>query len=97
MERKLYRGIMTPSAVVTVVLGLWMLHLNMDYYSAAGWIKLKLALVLVLFGYHAACGYFLRQFASDNNSRSHTFFRIFNELPVILLVAIILLAVLKPF
>jgi putative membrane protein len=97
MERKLYRGIMTPSAVMTIVLGLWMLHLNMDYYITIGWIKLKLALVLILVGYHAACGYFLRRFANDNNTHSHTFFRIFNELPVILLIAIILLAVLKPF
>lgn len=97
MERKLYRGIMTPSAIATVVLGFWMLHLNMDYYSTVWWIKLKLVLVLLLVCYHAACGYFVRQFAEDKNTRSHTFFRVFNEAPVALLIAIVLLAVLRPF
>jgi putative membrane protein len=97
MERRLYRGIMTPSAIVTVALGFWMLSLNMDYYTTVWWIKLKLVLVLVLVCYHAACGYFVRQFANDKNTRSHTFFRVFNELPVVLLISIVLLAVLRPF
>lgn len=97
MERKLYRGIMTPSAIATVALGFWMLHLNMDYYSTVWWIKIKLILVLLLVCYHAACGYFLRRFAEDKNTHSHTFFRVFNELPVVLLIGIILLAVLRPF
>jgi putative membrane protein len=97
MERKLYRGIMTPSAIATVALGFWMLSLNMDYYSTVWWIKIKLVLVLLLVCYHAACGYFVRQFAEDKNTRSHTFFRVFNEAPVALLIAIVLLAVLRPF
>lgn len=97
MERKLYRGIMTPSAIATIALGFWMLHLNLGYYSSVGWVKLKLLLVLLLVCYHLACGVFLRQFATDKNTRSHTFYRIFNELPVVLLIAIVLLAVLKPF
>ena len=101
MERKLYRGIMTPSAIATVVLGFWMLSLklsmNMDYYSTVWWIKIKLMLVILLVCYHAACGYFVRQFAEDKNTRSHTFFRVFNEAPVVLLIAIVLLAVLRPF
>lgn len=97
MERKLYRGIMTPSAIATVALGFWMLHLNHDYYTTVCWIKLKLGLVLLLVCYHAACGHFLRRFAEDNNTRSHVFFRVFNELPVLLLIPIVLLAVLKPF
>jgi putative membrane protein len=97
MERKLYRGIMTPSAIATVVLGFWMLSLNRDYYSTVLWIKIKLVLVILLVCYHAACGYFVRQFAEDKNTRSHTFFRFFNEAPVVLLIAIVLLAVLRPF
>lgn len=96
MERKLYRGIMTPAAIATVVFGLWMLHINPALLST-GWIKLKLALVMALIVYHGVCGYFLRRFSADNNTRSHVFFRVFNELPVIALIAIILLAVLKPF
>ncbi|HSC75326.1 MAG TPA: protoporphyrinogen oxidase HemJ [Pseudomonadales bacterium] len=97
MERKLYRGIMTPSAIATVVLGFWMLSLNRDYYSTVWWIKIKLVLVILLVCYHAACGYFVRQFAEDKNTRSHTFFRFFNEAPVVLLIPIVLLAVLRPF
>lgn len=97
MERKLYRGIMTPAAIVTVGLGLWMLHLNASYYATVGWIKIKLVLVLLLIIYHLLCGYFLRRFAADANTHSHVFFRVFNELPVVLLIAIILLVVLKPF
>jgi putative membrane protein len=97
MERKLYRGIMTPSAIVTVALGFWMLHLNMDYYKTVWWIKIKLALVILLVIYHATCGHFLRQFAEDRNTRSHVFFRVFNELPVLLLIAIVILAAVKPF
>jgi putative membrane protein len=96
MERKLYKGIMMPSALITVSMGFWMIHLNMDYFKAIWWIKLKLGLVLVLAIYHVACGHFLREFAEDRNTHSHVFFRFFNELPVLLLIGIVLLAVLKP-
>lgn len=96
MERKLYRGIMTPAAIATLVFGLWMLHIN-PALLGMGWVKMKLALVALLIVYHLFCGHFLRQFAADSNTRSHVFFRVFNELPVIALIAIILLAVLKPF
>lgn len=97
MERKLFNGIATPSAIVTIGLGLWMIHLNLDYYLQAGWLHAKLFLVVLLVFYHAACGYFLRQFRQDKNHHSHVFYRIFNEIPVLLLVGIVLLAVLKPF
>lgn len=96
MERKLYRGIMTPSAIATVVLGGWLLSFNMEYYRVAWWIKAKLVLVLGLVCYHAACGYFLRALAEDRDQRSHIFYRFFNEIPVFLLIAIVLLAVLRP-
>jgi len=96
MEQKLYRGIMTPAAIATLVFGVWMLHLN-NALLATGWLKIKLALVLLLIVYHGFCGYFLRQFAADSNTRSHVFFRVFNELPVLALIAIIFLAILKPF
>ena len=96
MERKLYRGIMTPAAIATLVFGLWMLHLN-SALLAMGWIKAKLVLIALLIVYHGFCGYFVRQFTTDRNTRSHVFFRVFNELPVLALIAIILLAVLKPF
>lgn len=99
MERKLYRGIMTPSAVVALGLGLWLLVDRWgSYFSHASWMHIKLTLVILLFGYHHACGRFLKKFAADMNTHSHKFYRVFNELPVFILVAVVLLAVLKqPF
>ncbi|WP_366635497.1 protoporphyrinogen oxidase HemJ [Aquisalimonas sp.] len=96
MERKLYRGIMTPSAVVAIGLGLWLLALNPVWLSQ-GWMHAKLALVVVLVGYHVWCGRLLRAFREDRNTRSHTWYRVFNEVPVLLLVAVVVLAVVKPF
>ena len=96
MERKLYRGIGTPSMIATLVFGIAMLVANPSWLQQ-GWIHAKLTLVVILVGYHVACGYFLRQFANDNNQRNHVFFRFFNEAPVLVLIAITFLAVLKPF
>ena len=97
MERKLYRGIMWPSLVVTVLAGVWMLGLNWDYYRTQGWLHAKLALVVLLVAYHFACGHYLRAFAADRNTRSHVFYRVFNELPVLALVAIVILVIVRPF
>ncbi|MCC5809280.1 MAG: protoporphyrinogen oxidase HemJ [Ectothiorhodospiraceae bacterium] len=96
MERKLYRGIMTPSAVVTIGLGLWLLTINPGWLSQ-GWMHAKLFLVLILVGYHLWCGKLLRDFRDDSNTRSHRWFRVFNEVPVLILVAVVVLAVVKPF
>ncbi|HET8731605.1 MAG TPA: protoporphyrinogen oxidase HemJ [Moraxellaceae bacterium] len=97
MERKLYRGIMWPSLVLTVTLGCWMLAGNWAFYRTQGWMHLKLALVASLIAYHLACGHFVRTFRDDRNTRSHVFFRIFNELPVIGLVGIVILVIVRPF
>ena len=98
MERKLYRGIMTPSMIVVVVLGLWMLF---EYawvtYSTMGWLHVKLLLVAILIGYHFYCGKLLLDFRADTNRHSHVFYRWFNEFPVLLLISIVILAVVKPF
>lgn len=98
MERKLYRGIMTPSAVVVLLLGSWLLW---DYawvaYKHMGWLHLKLTLVAILYAYHWYCGRLLRDFAADRNTRSHVFYRWFNEFPVLILIAVVILAVVKPF
>ena len=96
MERKLYRGIMLPSMLATVIFGLWLLHLNPAWLSM-GWMHAKLALVLVLIGYHHLCGAQLKRFARGENARSHVFYRWFNEVPVLFLISIILLVVIKPF
>lgn len=97
MERKLYRGITTPSMVVTVVLGLWMLFSYPEVYFAQAWMHAKLTLVAVLIMYHFYCGRLVKQFARDENTRGHVFYRWFNEAPVLLLVGVIVLVVVKPF
>lgn len=98
MERKLYRGIMTPSAVLTLVFGLWLLSFySLEQIAGMAWLHAKLTLVVLLFAYHGICGRMLKQFADDNNQRSDKFYRWFNELPVLLLIAVVILAVVKPF
>ncbi len=94
MERKLYRGIMTPSAIAVVSLGLW---LWLGFGFSGGWLHAKLALVTVLLGYHWYCGKLLRDFRDDRNRHSHVFYRWFNEFPVLILIAAVILVVVKPF
>jgi putative membrane protein len=96
MERKLYRGIMTPSMVATIVLGIALLVVNPAWLSM-GWMHAKLFLVALLLGYHHACSRLLKQFAVDDNQHSHKWYRWFNEAPVVFLVGIVLLVVIKPF
>ncbi|WP_283789326.1 protoporphyrinogen oxidase HemJ [Bermanella sp. WJH001] len=97
MERKLYRGIMTPSMIAVVILGAWLLALNPSYYFSQGWVHAKLTLVVLLIGYHHYCGYLLKQFRDDINTKSHIFYRFFNEAPVLILIAVVILAVVRPF
>jgi putative membrane protein len=94
MERKLYRGIMTPCMVLAIAFGVW---LWLGYGFHGGWLRAKLALVAVLIAYHFWLGKLAHDFARDANTHSHTFYRWINELPLVLLVAIVLLAVVKPF
>lgn len=98
MERKLYWGIATPGAMLTWLFGIWMLY---DYawrtYGSAGWLHIKLVLLVLLSVYHVMCGKLLIDFKHDRNRHGHIWYRWFNEIPVVFLVAIILLAVLKPF
>lgn len=98
MERKLYRGIMTPSMVITAGLGLWMLqNYAWAVYSTMGWLHAKLLLAAILIAYHFYCGKLLRDFRDDKNTRSHVFYRWFNEFPVMVLLAMVILVVVKPF
>ena len=97
MERKLYFGIMTPGAVLTLVFGVWLAVVNgWGLYMEQTWFKAKLVLLLLLAAYHVYCGKLLKDFKYDHNTRSHVWYRWFNEVPVIFLIAIILLAVYKP-
>jgi putative membrane protein len=98
MERKLYRGIMTPSAIAVFVLGIWLMsYYSLEQIAAMHWLHAKLTLVLFLYAYHGICGKYVKTFAADNNTRSHVFYRWFNEAPVLILVAVVILAVVKPF
>jgi putative membrane protein len=98
MERKLFFGIMTPGMILTFIFGIWML---LDYawalYSSSGWLHAKLTLLILLVVYHGFCGKWLLDFKHDRNSRSHVYYRWMNEVPVLFLLGIIILATVKPF
>ena len=93
MEHKLYR-FMAPLAILALALGLW---LWLGYGITGGWMHAKLVLVVVLISYHLYCGHLVKVFAADRNSRSDRFYRVFNELPVLVLMAVTVLVVVKPF
>lgn len=97
MERRLYNGIMWPAALLTTCFGIWLTSYNWSYYLHAPWMHAKLALVGLVWVYHLMCGYYLQQFKHDNNHSSAFFFRVFNEIPTILLTLIVILVVVKPF
>ena len=94
MERKLFFGIMTPGAVMTIFFGVW---LWLGYGFSGGWLVAKLALVALLVAFHLYCGVLLRDFKHDRNHHGHVFYRWLNELPVLILIISVLLVVLKPF
>ncbi|CAM4064945.1 protoporphyrinogen oxidase HemJ [Pseudomonas wadenswilerensis] len=96
MERKLYRGIMLPAMIASLVFGIWLLSLTPGFLSQ-GWMHAKLTLVVLLIGYHHMCGAQLKRFARGENKRSHVFYRWFNEAPVLVLLAVVILVVVKPF
>jgi len=93
MARRLYR-FTTILALPALVLGIW---LWLGYGIRGGWLHAKLALVILVIGYHHACGSLLKKFEAGQNKRSHKWFRYFNEVPVLLLLAIVILVVVKPF
>ncbi len=97
MERKLFLFV-TPFALITIALGIWML---IDYawsaYASQGWLHAKLFLVTLLVLYHAWCWRLLQGFRRGQNRHGHRWYRVFNELPVLILFAVVLLTVVKPF
>lgn len=97
MARKLYR-FMTLLSVVAIGLGLWLwLGYEIGRGPGNGWMHVKLAVVLLIIGYHHACGVFLRKFERGQNQRSHKFYRYFNEAAVLLFITVTVLVVVKPF
>ena len=93
MARKLYR-FMGPLMILALGLGLW---LWLGYGIGGGWMHAKLALVIALIGYHHVCGAMIKRIERGENARSHVWYRWYNEVPVLILVAVVLLVVLKPF
>ena len=94
MERRLYNGIMAPGGILTVVFGLW---LWLGYDWSGGWLHAKLALVAVLIAYHLWCGKLMKDFRHERNVHSHAWYRWFNEFPTVILIAVVILTVVKPF
>ena len=97
MERKLFNGIMTPTSILTVVFGIWLVALQPDYYFSQGWFHAKLLLVALIAVFHVLCGHYMKQFRRDANTKSHVFFRVFNEIAILLLAGIVILVVVRPF
>lgn len=96
MARKLYR-FTTILAFPAVLLGAALLMYGFGQGPGNGWLHAKLALVILVIGYHHACGVLLKKFERGENRRSHKWYRWFNEVPVVLLLAIVILVVVKPF
>lgn len=97
MERKLYYGIMTPGAVLTIIFGMWLwLGYGISGISGSWWLHAKLFLVTVLVAYHYYCGRLLTDFKLDRNRHGHIYYRWFNEIPVIILIVVVILVVVKP-
>ncbi|HCS22408.1 MAG TPA: protoporphyrinogen oxidase HemJ [Alphaproteobacteria bacterium] len=97
MERKLLKVIMNPAMIATWVLGLLMLHANPEIMTGQGWMHAKLTLVLCMSGFHGYLAYTRKVFLRDENKKSHKFYRKINEIPTFLMMAIVILAVVKPF
>jgi len=96
MSRRLYRFV-TPFAIITVLLGAALVAQNLDYYLQATWFWLKFAAVLCLLVYHYYCGKLVSAMEAGTDQHSHVYFRVFNEIPVLFMFSIVILAVLKPF
>ena len=96
MEKKLFYFIMTPAGVLTTVFGLWLLFLKLPEYLSLAWMQGKLIFVFMLWIYHGYCGKLLNNFKQDRNRHSSKFFRFFNEIPTVLLIVIVILAVVRP-
>jgi protoporphyrinogen IX oxidase len=95
MERRLLRAIINPAMAATWILGLWLVW--QGGWTRAGWLHAKVALVIVMSGVAGLFARYVRDFANDRNVRSQGFYRIINEVPTLLMIAIVILAVVRPF
>ena len=97
MEEKLLRIIMNPAMIITWGLGMLMFFLNLDYLKTAGWMHTKFLLVILMSAAHMYLARTRRIFAEGENTKSHKFYRYVNEIPTVLMIAIVILAIVKPF
>ena len=97
MERRLLRAIMTPAMIASFALGAWLLLMPGVADWTAGWLHGKLALVIALAAMHGMMARWRKDFAAGRNQRSQTFYRVVNEVPTVLMIAIVILVVVKPF
>ncbi|CAN5247707.1 protoporphyrinogen oxidase HemJ [soil metagenome] len=97
MERKLYYGIILPSSILTLAFGIWLLSSNFAAYMHFGWLHAKLTLVLLLLIYQVYCARLVNVFKQNKNTHSHVYYRWLNEVPTVLLIAIVILVVVRPF
>ncbi|SFO37094.1 putative membrane protein [Cohaesibacter marisflavi] len=97
MERKLLKGIMNPSLIASWIFGLWLAFGHGIWTADAIWLHIKFLLVSLMTAYHMVCARYVRVFAADENRKDHVYYRYFNEVPTLLMVAIVILAVVKPF
>lgn len=96
MEFRLFYAIMCPAGVISTGLGFWLLSSDPHYYLHREWMQAKLALVVLVWIYHGYCGYCMKRFARKKNRHTTRFYRLFNEVPTLLLIVIVLLVVVKP-
>jgi protoporphyrinogen IX oxidase len=96
MAKKLYRFI-TPIAAIALLLGIALIFYNPDYFLSQGWMQLKLLAVVALVIYHGICGVYVSRVVAGEDNKTHVFYRIFNEVPVLFLVAIVILVIVRPF
>ncbi len=97
MEKKLLRYIMNPAMIATWFFGLWMVFLNTEYLMSAGWFHVKFLLVFILSGFHMMLAKYRKDFANGTNTKTEKFYRLINEVPTVILVGAVILAIVKPF
>ena len=98
MEYKLYYYITTPGAILTIILGFWLIDMyDWNILLHWEWLQIKLVFVVILIGFHWYCGKLLKAFANDEDQHTEKFYRMINEIPVIPLIVIVIMAVVKPF
>lgn len=97
MERRLYKFIMNPAMILSWIFGGLLLYASWDYYSKESWMHVKLTAIVLMTGVHHMYNKYLKAFAADNNQKSEKFFRFLNEVPTLLMVIIVIMAVIEPF